>query len=211
MEGWTFSYRNFEPEQEGLREALCTLGNGYFATRGAVPESKADGVHYPGTYIAGGFNRLETPVADRMIENEDLVNRPNWLPPTFRIDGGDWLDLGRVELLDYRQELDLKAGELSRTAHYRDGQGRETKIVQRRIVHMLQPHLAAQFFEIQPVDWSGKLEVRTALDGTVINAGVARALAFCNGGQWGRISTLVPIRMRWVCPPRCIMVMSGSK
>ena len=161
MEGWTFGYEDFDPEKEGLREALCTLGNGYFAVRGAAPESQADDVHYPGTYIAGGFNRLETPVADRMIENEDLVNWPNWLPLTFRIDGGDWLDLRKTELIEYRQELDMQAGELVREAHYRDKEGRETKIHQRRIVHMLQPHLAAQLFEILPVNWSGSVEVRT--------------------------------------------------
>ncbi|MEU1481951.1 hypothetical protein [Streptomyces sp. NPDC005760] len=29
--------------------SLCTLGNGYLATRGALPECAADDVHYPGT------------------------------------------------------------------------------------------------------------------------------------------------------------------
>lgn len=80
---------NFDPEQEGLREALCTLGNGYFATRGAAPESADDDVHYPGTYLAGGYNRLKTEIADRVIENEDLVNLPNWLVLEFRIEGGN--------------------------------------------------------------------------------------------------------------------------
>jgi alpha,alpha-trehalase len=180
MDGWSFTYREFDPDKEGLREALCTLGNGYFATRGAAPESRADGAHYPGTYIAGGFNRLKTRVADRDIENEDLVNWPNWLPLTFRVEGGEWLDVRQVELIDYCQELDLKGGELVRTLHYRDPDGRETKVHQRRIVHMLQPHLAAQLFEIEPVGWSGKVEVRSALDGNVVNGGVARYQSLAN-------------------------------
>src|SRR3546814_16606622 len=71
-----------------LREALCTLGNGYFATRGAFADASADGTHYPGTYVAGLYNRLETPIQDRLVENEDLVNLPNWLPLTFRIEIG---------------------------------------------------------------------------------------------------------------------------
>ena len=25
---WTFSYEGFDPDEEGLREALCALGNG---------------------------------------------------------------------------------------------------------------------------------------------------------------------------------------
>ena len=28
--------------------------------------------------------------------NESLVNLPNWLPLTFRIDGGDWFDVDAV-------------------------------------------------------------------------------------------------------------------
>mgnify|MGYP000080958888 CR=1 FL=1 len=74
MNSWLLHYDGFEPEQQNQREALCTVGNGYFCTRGAAPEAVADDVHYPGTYLAGGYNRLETTIAGRTIENEDLVN-----------------------------------------------------------------------------------------------------------------------------------------
>ncbi len=49
MTGWSLVYEGFDPKNEMLRETLCTTGNGYFATRGAAPESADDGVHYPGT------------------------------------------------------------------------------------------------------------------------------------------------------------------
>ena len=58
MSGWLLRYNGFDPRSEGLREALCALGNGRFVTRGAAPEARADDVHYPGTYVAGVFNRL---------------------------------------------------------------------------------------------------------------------------------------------------------
>ena len=76
---WTLAYDGFDPAREGLRETLCALGNGYFVTRGAAAETPADDTHYPGTYLAGGYNRLGTEVAGRLVENEDLVNLPNWL------------------------------------------------------------------------------------------------------------------------------------
>ena len=38
MDEWCLTYDNFEPKHEALREALTTLGNGYFATRGADNE-----------------------------------------------------------------------------------------------------------------------------------------------------------------------------
>ena len=64
---------------------MCTLGNGYFATRGTATDAEADEVHYLGTYLAGGYNRLKTELSGRVVENEDLVNVPNWIPLTFRI------------------------------------------------------------------------------------------------------------------------------
>lgn len=51
---------------------------------GAVPSR---GVH-PGADVAGGCNRLRTEVPVRVLENEDLVNRPTWLALQFRIGDG---------------------------------------------------------------------------------------------------------------------------
>jgi alpha,alpha-trehalase len=173
-DGWVLVYEGYDPEQEPLREALCALGNGVFVTRGAWEESRADGVHYPGTYLAGGYNRLTTEIAGRSIVNEDLVNLPNWLPLSFRPEGGDWLDLGALEVLAYRQELDLRRGVLARRFRFRDRAGRETSVTSRRLVHMGDPHLAGIEQRIVPENWSGRLEVRSLIDGSVTNSGVAR-------------------------------------
>jgi beta-phosphoglucomutase family hydrolase len=171
---WSFVYEGFDPGQEKLREALCTLGNGYFATRGAAPEAEADDVHYPGSYLAGGYNRLTTEIAGREIESEDLVNLPNWLPLTFRIEGGEWFDLRGVEIIAFRQELNLKQGVLIRTVCFQDGEGRRTKLRSRRFVHMADRHLAGLETTLAAENWSGRLEIRSALDGRVVNAGVER-------------------------------------
>lgn len=174
MNEWSLVYEGFRPDEEGLREALCTLGNGYFATRGAAPDARADGVHYPGSYLAGGYNRLKTAIAGREIENEDLVNLPNWLPLTFRIDGGDWFRLDSVDLLSYRQQLDLAHGLLLRTLRFRDAAGHTTRWEERRLVSMADCHLAALWVELTAEDWTGRLEIRSGIDGGVVNAGVAR-------------------------------------
>lgn len=143
MTPWTLSYVGFDPKKEGLREALCALGNGCFVTRGAAAETRADEIHYPGTYLAGGYNRLGTEIAGRTIENEDLVNMPNWLVLEFRIEDGNWFHPIGVEMLAYTQELDLRRGVLRRTMRFRDGLGRETSVASRRIVSMHDPHCAA--------------------------------------------------------------------
>jgi alpha,alpha-trehalase len=180
MSVWSLVYEGFDPARQGLREALCTLGNGYFATRGALPETRADGVNYPGTYIAGLYNRLTSNIAGRAIENEDMVNAPNWLPLDFRLDGGSWLDPREVELLEHRQELDLRTGVLARRLRWRDDQGRVTRVDQRRFVHMDTPHLAGLETTFVAENWSGALEVRSGLDGGVSNSGVQRYRALAN-------------------------------
>ena len=153
---------------------LCTLGNGHFATRGAAPESSADEIHYPGTYVTGCYNRLQNEIAGEIIENESLVNIPNWLPVTFRFEGGDWFDVEDVNLLEYRQELNIRQGVLSRLVRFTDDKGRLTRVTQRRFVSMANSHLAGLSTTIVAENWSGNLILRSALDGRVTNSGVER-------------------------------------
>lgn len=174
MSAWEWTYEGYDPGEEGLREALCTVGNGYLATRGAAPECPADQVHYPGTYAAGVYNRLTTAVAGAQVTNESLVNLPNWLLTTFRIDGGPWFRIDEVEVLEHELSLDLRRAVLTRRLRFRDDAGRSTVLTQRRFVSMAAKHAAAIETTVRAEDWAGRLHVRSALDGTVENAGVER-------------------------------------
>ncbi|MDH6492675.1 trehalose/maltose hydrolase-like predicted phosphorylase [Streptomyces sp. SAI-127] len=174
MTSWTWEYDGYEPTGERLRESLCTLGNGYLATRGALPECTADDVHYPGTYAAGCYNRLTSEVAGRRVENEDMVNLPNWLPLRFRLPGQEWITPYTAEVLDHRHVLHLSCGLLERRTRFGLGAGRVLTVRQQRLVHMADPHLAALRTEFTPDGFTGELEVEAALDGSVTNAGVPR-------------------------------------
>jgi trehalose/maltose hydrolase-like predicted phosphorylase/beta-phosphoglucomutase-like phosphatase (HAD superfamily) len=171
---WTLAYPSFDPARQGLREALCALGNGYFVTRGALPEAEADGVNYPGTYVAGLYDRATTEIGGRIVTNEDLVNVPNWLPLRFRVAGGPWFDARQADVLEHSFELDLRHGTLIRELTWQDTEGRRTSVVQRRLVSMEDQHLAALETTFTAENWSGTLEVRSGLDGRVVNAGVKR-------------------------------------
>ncbi len=171
---WRLTYPDFLPAEEGRREALCTVGNGYFATRGAAPESSADATHYPGTYVAGCYNRLESDIDGLSVEDESMVNVPNWLVLRFRPEGGDWFEPATAELVDYRQVLDMRRAVLERELRFRDGIGRVTRVLQRRFAHLREPHLAGLETTFTAENWSGALEVHSAVDGQVRNAGVER-------------------------------------
>lgn len=174
LSGWLLRYRGWDPAKQPLREALTTLGNGHFATRGALEEVRAGGPHYPGTYLAGGYNRLESEVAGRVIENEDLVNWPNWLPLSFRCEGGDWLDLQTMRVSEYEHGLDLLRGVHFRHVRFRDRLDREFTLDVRRIVHMGKAHVGAIEWVLTPSNWSGRIEIRSGIDARVQNCGVPR-------------------------------------
>ena len=201
---WMLRYDGYAPGEEGLREALCTTGNGYFATRGAAPESAADETHYPGTYVAGCYNELSTEIAGGAVADESLVNVPNWLPVTYAAENGPWLDLSGQEVLGHQVELDLRRGVLTRALRSRDDQGRVTRATCRRFAHMGAAHLAALELTIVPENWSGHLRVRSELDGTVQNTGVPRYRGLSS-------RHLVPIETRSLDTAAVLLVVETSQ
>jgi trehalose-phosphatase len=173
-EPWSFTFGAYIAEQERLREALCTVGNGYRATRGSAPEAGAGPFHYPGTYAAGLYNRLTNQIGGMAVDNESLVNLPNWLSLKFRTDGNDWFDVDAADIISYRQTLDLRHAELTREFRFRDATGRISRVVQRRIAAMHLPHACALETTIVAENWSGTIEFDSTIDGDVRNDGVER-------------------------------------
>ncbi len=176
---WVLAFRGLDPETEGQREALLALGNGVMATRGAMCHERADGIHYPGTYIASVYDRLTSRIDGHDRQDESVVNVPNWLALTIRCGEGTWLALDRWSITGHRVALDLGSAVLTRTATVTDRAGRRTRWTERRLVSMAEPHLAAVEVRLVPENWSGRLHIRSTVDGGVANANVAthRALA----------------------------------
>jgi trehalose/maltose hydrolase-like predicted phosphorylase len=174
VEAFSLTYEGFDPDQEGRREVLTSTGNGRFCSRGAAEWEAADAVHYPGTYAHGVYNRETTILGGVPVLNEDLVNLPNWLVLKLRIAGADAVRLADVELLDYRHEYDLRQALMTRLLRFRDADGREATLRSRRFVSMAHPHRAGIEWVLTAHNWSGPVEVISAIDGRVTNRGVAR-------------------------------------
>lgn len=172
--GWILDYSGVDPAAERGRETLCTLGNGYLASRGAAPEAGPGGSHYPGTYAAGVFNRLISRVQDHTHDDESLVNLPNWLVLRWRVDGGRWVVPDAPSISEFRQSLDLRAGVLHRRYRHVDGAGRATTVISSMLVSMATAHMAALETTFIPENWSGTLRVRSSIDGRVANRQVAQ-------------------------------------
>ena len=149
----------------GRRFVLWAMGTS--RTRGPLPRpSPTKSITRP-RYLAGVYNRLGAEVSGRTVENESLVNAPNWLCLSVRAEGGQWLGDEGNEILSHHQELEMYRGLLVRRTRWRDSEGRVTSLTQRRFVSMRDPHLAGLQTTVVPENWAGRIEVRSALDGTV--------------------------------------------
>ncbi len=176
-DSYHLNYYDYLHDRERSREALLTVGNGYFGTRGAFEESEANEVNYPGTYVSGLFNRRTSRVGDRDIENEDFVNISNWLPVSFRINGGAWFEFKpdpTFTIEKIHRRLDMKNGTLYREMVVTDDQSRSTLVRSTRFAGMHDPHLAAMTYAITPLNYSETIEVQSIISGDHINAGVER-------------------------------------
>ena len=173
-DGWNITYHTYEPNKERTREALMSVGNGYSGTRGAMDEMDANAINYPGTYIAGLYNRLSTPIAGKDIWNEDFVNAPNWLPVTFKINDGEWFDINNTEIISIERKLDFKTGLLTRSLKVRDKKGNESLVESKRFTSMSAVHLSALQYSIKPLNYRGNITIKTGINGAIINDGVER-------------------------------------
>ena len=165
-DGCHLTYRPRSAAGEGLRETLCTLANGYLGTRGAATWATDDGVHYPGTYLAGCYNRHVADIEGRRVERETIVNVPNWLQLSFSAVDGPFLADPGVLVDEQELCLDLRRGVLRRRYRVTDPAGRRTTATERRLVSMSDPHLAAVTLDLVAENWSGPLYIRSGIDAT---------------------------------------------
>jgi beta-phosphoglucomutase family hydrolase len=173
-DNWYLTYYGFDGEQEKLREALTTVGNGYFGTRGSLDGEEAGEISYPGTYIAGIYNALPTDLHGTTIYNNDFVNCPNWTKIRFRMGDGAYKTLSEMEILSYRHRLDIKNAVNERKIIFRDHIGRITHLVTRRFASMDDPHTGAIYYELIPLNYTSTITIRSEIDGNIINEGVPR-------------------------------------
>ncbi|RKO24175.1 HAD family hydrolase [Pseudarthrobacter phenanthrenivorans] len=165
---WQLTYEGFDGGHEGHREALTTLGNGYFAVRGAAPEG--GDFRYPGMYLAGVYNRVAAEAAGEVLVEEHLVNAPDCLPLDLRVGRGQWWSAGGLAVLRERRTLDLHRAVLERWLLLETADKRRMEIVQSRFVSMAEPHLMVLDMLVTPLGWSGAVEVRSGVNAGVRNA-----------------------------------------
>lgn len=160
-DGWILVEDRFDPQQLHRQETLFTVGNGYLGTRGSFEEGYPQA--WPATFVNGVYD-------DVPIAHTELVNCPDWLPLTIRVDGERFrLDRGRV--LSYQRRLDLRRGVLTRDVGWHSPSGQRVDLRFERFASLARPHTMGLRVEITPQDSEIEVEVQASLNGHPHNLG----------------------------------------
>lgn len=141
---WTIRETSFDQAMVARNETIFALGNGHLGLRGNFEEGYCNAVD--GTYVNGFYE--ETPIVYGEIAFGYAKNRQVMLNVAngkiIRLSvAGEPLDLSTGTLLAYERRLDLRAGLLHRTLHWRSPSGVEVEVAIRRLVSIARRHVAA--------------------------------------------------------------------
>jgi alpha,alpha-trehalose phosphorylase len=174
VEPWKIREKIFSLQKNQLSETIFSLANGYIGMRGSFEEGLSGNSERSnnGIYLNGFFESVPIPHAERgygYAENtQTLLNVTNsrqielYLEEErFRLDSGT--------ILSYERTLDMKRGLLSRELTWRSPGGREVKITSVRLTSYENRHIAAFQYQVEPLNFSGAIKIRSALCGTVDN------------------------------------------
>ena len=164
VEPWTLRETELDLEILDQTESLFTLANGHIGLRGNLDEGEPAGL--PGTYLAGFYEQRPMPYAEAGYgfpeASQTVVNVTNGKIIRLLVDD-EPLDLRLGELRSHERELDLRAGVLRRTAHWRSPVGKEVRVSSVRLVSLVQRAVAAIAYEVEAVDQRVRVVLQSEL------------------------------------------------
>jgi beta-phosphoglucomutase len=156
-EPWTLAETRLEPKRLGYWETVLALCNGYMGLRGTFEEEDdvLDPHAYPGMYVNGVYDyepyRHVVSFPGYPPRRHAVVNLCDWRIVNLAVDGEPF-SMFRGELSEYRRELDMRRGLLTRSLVWTSPAGRRVRIRVARLVSMARRHNAAIRYEATPLD-----------------------------------------------------------
>jgi alpha,alpha-trehalose phosphorylase len=153
VEPWAVTEEGLQLDVLAQSESVFALSNGHIGLRGNLEEGEPHGL--PGTYLNAFYETRPLPYAEAGYgypeDGQTVVNVTNGKIIRLLVDDEPF-DIRYGELLDHRRSLDLRAGTLTRTVHWRSPSGREIQIRTERLVSFVQRSVAAIRYEVRPCD-----------------------------------------------------------
>nr|MDT0660209.1 glycoside hydrolase family 65 protein [Micromonospora sp. DSM 115978] len=164
VEPWHVRETRLDHEVLAQSESVFALSNGHIGLRGNLDEGEPHGL--PGTYLNSFYELRPLPYAEAGYgfpeSGQTIVNVTNGKLIRLLVDDEPF-DVRYGELLAHERVLDLRAGTLRRSVHWRSPAGKEIRLSSTRLVSFTQRAVAAICYEVEAVDETVRLIVQSEL------------------------------------------------
>ncbi len=163
---WTIAEEGFDPAYQRVSESVFSVANEFMGVRGYFEEGYG-GDHLLGSY----FNHLYEMMDIRhdqlfkgfVTQGAAMLNAVDWLYTRLSIDG-EQLDLATSSFEDFSRKLDMREGVLTRRFVWNTRSGKHLKLTFVRFTDMHSTRVGCQRIVLEPLDFSGTVQVRAGLD-----------------------------------------------
>src|SRR5947209_5120821 len=145
-------------------ESLFALSNGHIGLRGNLDEGEPHGL--PGTYLNSFYEIRPLPYAEAGYgypeAGQTIVDVTNGKIIRLLVEDEPF-DVRYGELLSHERVLDMRAGTLTRRAHWRSPAGKEIRVVSTRLVSLAHRGVAAIEYVVEAVQEFVRVTVQSEL------------------------------------------------
>ena len=174
VDPWKIIEAGFDPNYSRVSESIFSLANESIGVRGCFDEGGSldslRGAYTNGVYE---FERLGRSYRGIVEKTHFMIPSAEWLMTSLRLDG-ETLDLGKVRFRDFRRELDLRCGTLTRSFVWQTASGKELKLNFLRFLDMSRRERAYARLTLEALNFSGEVEIGAGISFDVTHEGRGR-------------------------------------
>jgi len=164
VEPWHVRETELDLDRLDEAESLFALSNGHIGFRGNLDEGEPHGL--PGTYLNSFYEVRPLPYAEAGFGypegGQTIVDVTNGKLLRLLVDDEPF-DMRYGDLLEHERVLDMRAGTLTRTTHWRSPVGKQVRVVSTRLVSLAQRSVAAIEYTVEAIDEFVRVTVQSEL------------------------------------------------
>lgn len=169
-EPWTIAETKVSPARAQYWESLLALTNGFMGLRGTYEEDDpalAD-FAYPGMFLNGIYDyepyHHVVSFPGYPQRRHVMLNICDWRIINLTVDG-ERFSMFSGKLGEYRRELDMKRGIVTRSLTWESPSGKRVRIRTTRLVSMARRHSAVIRYEVAALNFDGPIELESVIRG----------------------------------------------
>ncbi|MBT8316589.1 MAG: glycoside hydrolase family 65 protein [Lutibacter sp.] len=168
---WSIIEEGFDGENTKASESLFSIGNGAMGQRANFEEDYS-GETLQGSYIGGIYYPDKTRVGWWKNGYPEyfakVLNAPNWIGIHIRVNNTN-LDLNMCQVSNFRRELNMKEGWLSRSFNAKLQTGEEVEVNTKRLISVEYNEVGAIEYSVKAINFSGELTFSPYIDAGIVN------------------------------------------